>query len=197
MYLIIDFETTCWEGRSGPDLNEIIEIGVVVCNDSYDRLSSWSSLVKPKITTRLSSFCRRLTSINQADLDMSPSLSSALNEFYGWFWYNFKQEPGNCIWYTWGGADLRSALFDCERNNLSFPFGEHRDLQRVYMIERKPQPGEGCSIEDVIKRENLGEVEDLHRAGPDAYAAAKIAKFITSLPSYDPAVSLGSEKVGS
>jgi len=85
MYLIIDLEATCWEAPNTPDINEIIDMGIVVCDSSYEVISSWNNLVKPKIRTKLSPFCRRLTSITQESIDKAALFESVIFDFREWF----------------------------------------------------------------------------------------------------------------
>lgn len=182
MYFIVDLEATCWENSKTPDLNEIIDIGVIVCNSSYEKINSWESLVKPKLNIKLSGFCKKLTSIKQADVDSAEYLEQVIDRFYQWCRDN-KYDSANHIWYTWGSWDLGCLIGDCERNKISFPFGEHRDLKTIYMQRKNFSSREKCSVKDVLIREGLGDHSGLHRAMADASAAAKIAKLVFDLDS--------------
>jgi inhibitor of KinA sporulation pathway (predicted exonuclease) len=182
MNFIVDLEATCWENPRIPDLNEIIDIGIIVCDDRYERIDSWESLVKPKFNTRLSVFCKRLTSIKQSDVDSAEHIEQVFARFCKWCKEN-GYDPTNHVWYTWGSWDLGCLISDCERNKISFPFGEHRDLKTIYMQRRNLSSREKCNVKDVIIRENLGDGLGLHRAITDATAAAKIAKLVFELDS--------------
>jgi len=182
MYFIVDLEATCWENPRTPDLNEIIDIGIIVCNDSYEKIGAWESLVKPKFNTRLSGFCKRLTSIKQIDVDSAEHIEQVFDRFYKWC-KESDYDPTNRVWYTWGSWDLGCLIGDCERNKISFPFGEHRDLKTIYMQRRNLSSREKCNVKDVLIREGLGDGLGLHRAMADASAAAKIAKLVFELDS--------------
>jgi inhibitor of KinA sporulation pathway (predicted exonuclease) len=182
MYFIIDLEATCWENSKSPDLNEIIDIGIIVCNSKYEKINSWESLVKPSKNVLLSSFCKKLTSIKQNQIDSAKSLKNVFDDFYNWCNIN-NYKPTDYVWYTWGSWDLGCLIGDCERNKISFPFGEHRDLKVIYMQKKGLSLGDKCSVKDVLIRENLGDGVGLHRAMADASAAAKIAKFVFDLDS--------------
>jgi 3'-5' exoribonuclease 1 len=68
---VVDLEATCFENPKKPDINEIIEIGIVLCDADYNILYKWSSFVQPKINRHLSNFCKKLTSIKQFEIDQA------------------------------------------------------------------------------------------------------------------------------
>jgi len=184
MHLIVDLEATCCEIPRVPDINEIIDIGVVVCDDEFNILKTWTSLVKPKINTKLSPFCKRLTSIRQHDVDSAPYLSDAINSFNLWFQENFKITAEKTNWFTWGNWDLKCLITDCERNKISFPFSSHKNLKDIYFVKRQCIGTDKLGIKEVMIREgiSLPQKLKLHRGISDATAAALIARFTFLLP---------------
>lgn len=182
MYLLVDLEATCWEVPKTPDLNEIIDIGVVVCDENYEILGTWSSFVKPKFNYRLSPFCKRLTKIRQEEVDAAQGFDVVLPSFVAWFIENHKVSPSEIPWFTWGSWDLKCLNADCARNNLVFPFGEHRNLKDIYTEKRNVQRGDKCSVKEVLVKEGIIHNFRLHRGLNDALAAASIARVIARLP---------------
>jgi hypothetical protein len=178
MYLVVDLEATCWESPKCRDLNEIIDIGIVICDDSFTILSSWSSLVRPTINTKLSPFCIKLTKIQQSQIDSAKPLNDVIKDFVTWFNQNFNQESQQVLWYSWGDWDVKCLNNDCERNNISFPFGEHRNLRNIYAEKRNNGNNNKCSIKQVLIKENITHINKLHRGLSDAQAAAHIARCI-------------------
>jgi len=76
--LVIDVESTCWEGNppEGQE-SEIIEIGVCTLGvASGERVERESILVKPQRST-VSSFCTRLTTLTQAQVETGISFNEA------------------------------------------------------------------------------------------------------------------------
>lgn len=75
----VDLEATCDEAeKSGtprqlvviPDQMETIEIGLVVIDlESLEIVDEFQRFVRPQITPILTAFCKKLTSIQQADVD--------------------------------------------------------------------------------------------------------------------------------
>lgn len=76
---VIDFECTCDEHNKYA--HEIIEFPIVVI-DLVDRveIARFRSFVKPTEHPNLSPFCRRLTGIEQSDVDAAPPLSVVLGK---------------------------------------------------------------------------------------------------------------------
>jgi len=70
-FIIYDLEATCWRGRPPGGYNEIIEIGAVAVNRYGQVLDSFCKFVKPTVNPKLSSFCTKLTSITQSQVDSS------------------------------------------------------------------------------------------------------------------------------
>ena len=60
--LVIDFESTCWEQKTGNPPPEIIEFPVVLlCLQSGQTLSEFHYYCQPIENPRLSPFCKQLT----------------------------------------------------------------------------------------------------------------------------------------
>lgn len=187
MYLIVDLEATCWEVPCVPDLNEIIDIGIIVCDNEFNEIDTWSSFVRPKFNTKLSSFCRKLTSITQNNVDSASYFPEVMASFNEWFIDRFKTKPNEVIWFTWGNWDLKCLIGDCLRNGIDFPFASHRNLKDIYFISKNCDKKEKLGLRDVIVNENIPFPHKLHRGITDALAAAKIAKLIYPF-SLDPVV---------
>lgn len=178
MKLIVDLEATCWEIPKVPDLNEIIDIGIVVTDDSYSILDSWTSFVRPRINTKLSSYCRKLTTIKQSDVDSAPYLAEVITSFHQWYLERFNSTTKEVAWFTWGSWDLKCLTGDCFRNNIVLPFGEHRNLKDIYFVERNCEKTDKLSVKEVLIREGIYFPDKLHRGRSDATATAKIAQAV-------------------
>jgi len=68
--LVVDVESTCWEGQPSPgETSEIIQIGACFLDTETTLVTgSTSILVKPKVS-KVSDFCLKLTGITQEMLD--------------------------------------------------------------------------------------------------------------------------------
>jgi len=84
--VVIDLEATCWTKGVFSRKKETIEIGAVWLRLDRDpsRWPEFQTFVKPLRLPRLSSFCRELTGITQADVDAAPPFPEALRRFVEW-----------------------------------------------------------------------------------------------------------------
>lgn len=179
--LVVDLEATCFENPKQPDLNEIIEIGIVLCDDNYNILYKWSSLVKPKINKTLSGFCKKLTQIRQEEIDVALEFVDVLALFQKEFETKYGVDTKAIIWCSWGDWDLKCLVNNCKRNSIDIPFGSYENLRTIYINKRNEGINSKCGLRDVVAKENIDVLPKQHRALIDAEAAAKIAHFITKL----------------
>lgn len=106
----VDLEATCDDiGESPrplavvPDRMETIEIGLVVIDlESLEVVDEFQRFVRPRINPILSDFCRKLTSIQQADVDSASSYSEVGQELEA-----FIARYPDAAWASWGDYDAR------------------------------------------------------------------------------------------
>lgn len=113
----VDLEATCDEvGESEssrplavvPDQMEMIEIGLVVIDlESLEIVDEFQRFVRPKINPTLTDFCKKLTSIQQADVDSAGSYVE-VGEELGAFIARYR----NAAWASWGDYDARQLARD-------------------------------------------------------------------------------------
>jgi hypothetical protein len=74
--LVVDVESTCWDGQPPPDqISEIVEIGLCVVDvATLARVERRSILVRP-VRSTVSAFCTQLTTLTQADVDAGMPLA--------------------------------------------------------------------------------------------------------------------------
>lgn len=78
--LVVDLECTCSDESTPvaeqitPETMEIIEVGAVIANLRGEVLDRFGRFVRPTERPALTEFCSKLTSIQQADVDISRSL---------------------------------------------------------------------------------------------------------------------------
>jgi inhibitor of KinA sporulation pathway (predicted exonuclease) len=115
--IVIDVEATCWMGVPPEgQRKEIIEIGVVVINVEKESVeTSESILVRPK-KSKVSSFCTKLTTLTQEQVETGISFSKAClrlrNEYFS------RQYP----WASWGDYDRRIFISQCIEDEVKYPF---------------------------------------------------------------------------
>jgi 3'-5' exoribonuclease 1 len=114
--IVVDVEATCWRKGVFSRKKETIEIGAVLL--LLDRTQSewpeFQTFVRPLRLPRLSSFCRGLTGITQADVDAAPSFPEALRLFLQW-----SQPLERVVLATWSHYDLWQLDLDLEAHGLA------------------------------------------------------------------------------
>ena len=173
-YIVLDLEATCCNANTiKRHQMEIIEIGAVaVSRGNFEVLDRFQSLVRPVFRPKLTSFCTRLTSITQEQVDGAPDFPEACEQFRLWLegWPGYAY----CSW-----TDFDKMLFknDCKRHGLAYPLlGEHLDLKRIFRnaLGLRRRPGLKAAIAHV----GLEFEGDQHRALDDALNTARLLPFI-------------------
>ena len=128
MILVIDVESTCWEGSPPPgQSSEIIEIGLCpVDPKTLTRLEKRSILIKP-IQSEISSFCTELTTLTPDMFTDAGSLADAMkilkNEFHS----------KDRLWASWGDYDRRQFERVCADQGVGYPFGpSHLNVKSLF-----------------------------------------------------------------
>jgi inhibitor of KinA sporulation pathway (predicted exonuclease) len=169
-HVVMDLEASCWEAAWVRHRMETIEIAAVRLDEAYDAVDEFDSFVRPVAFPRLSSFCRKLTSISQEQVDAADTFPKAFARFVTWMGAG----PRRLV--TWGAFDIGQFRMDCERHGMVFPehlaadhlnlktaFGKWKGLKRVGMQEALDLLG-------------LPHVGHLHRGIDDARNIARIAR---------------------
>jgi inhibitor of KinA sporulation pathway (predicted exonuclease) len=171
-YVIVDLEATCWENNRNTDRMEIIEIGAVLLPScSALPTAEFSRFVRPVVEPRLSDFCRKLTSISQADVDAADTFWTVLGNFLDWI------GPEPFVLCSWGAYDLNQFRVDCQRHGIPFPetFGRHVNLKkefaRVFKVRR-------CGMVAALQHAGLPLEGRHHRGIDDARNIAKLARLV-------------------
>lgn len=186
MFLVIDFEATCWdqkENRPRSDM-EIIEIGAVLLRDEFmgpkyvhlnDDVPSFSTFVHPTKHPKLSKFCKDLTSITQEDVDSANYFPEALGSFLLDVKSYLGAEPINNIkWGSWGMYDHNQLLSDCKVHKVRYPFGKHWNIKTAYSKSRGVQKGFGLA--KALRQLDLEFEGTHHRGVDDAVMISKIVR---------------------
>ena len=172
LILFIDGEYTCWENShttlwSDPQYPpELLQIGIAVYSIKEKRfLKDFSSLVRPKINTLLSSYCKILLTLSQEEIDNANEfslVSSQISEFVDFY---TKYSLYVCAW----GPDNRRISENALRNNASDPFATlprmdlMKEALKVFGIK-----GNHVLRDDIKKKLDLKSVINRHDAVADA-----------------------------
>jgi inhibitor of KinA sporulation pathway (predicted exonuclease) len=174
--LIVDLEFTCWMGRPPKGMEqEIVEIGVIEVDSKNKIKKKRRILVKPE-KSNISSFCTKLTSITQKDVDENGiSLDDAckilMNEY----------DSKNCFWGSWGSYDKTHFSRECRKKKIKYPFSRnHVDIQKHFSILQ----GNGkrsYGVEKALKKIGLEFQGKPHTAKDDAYNTGVIYLSMTEM----------------
>lgn len=113
----VDLEATCDEVEKSepprsltvvPDQMEMIEIGLVVIDlESLEIVDEFQRFARPQINPILTDFCKKLTSIQQADVDSAGTYAEVGQELGA-----FITRYPNAAWASWGDYDARQLVRD-------------------------------------------------------------------------------------
>ncbi len=174
----MDLEASCWEAAWVRHRMETIEIGAVRLDEAMGVVDEFDSFVRPVVVPRLSSFCTKLTSITQDQVDAADTFPKAFARFLTWM----GPSPRRLV--TWGAFDIGQLRMDYERHDMVFPerlavahlnlktaFGRWKGVKRV-------------SMQDGLDLLGLRQIGHPHRGIDDARNIARIAQAtVPHLPS--------------
>lgn len=128
-YLVIDLEATCDDAGAVPKREmEIIEIGaVLVDRTTLQPRGEFQTFVRPVRHPRLTPFCRKLTSITQAQVDAAPRFPEALAQLRE---FMAGEQPLFC---SWGAYDRNQFQLDAGYHRVELPFGpDHLNIKQAF-----------------------------------------------------------------
>jgi len=171
MFLVIDFEATCWEDNAIIRQHEIIEIGAVLISSDYKVISSFGFFVKPKLNPQISYFCENLTTITQKDIDGANTFDIAWIKFQKSIEMLTDENFEDIVFCSWGYYDKKQLAKDCKLHNMRFPFKYHFSIKHEFAARRNIRP---CGVMGAIRTLDLEFEGTLHRGIDDARNIAKI-----------------------
>ena len=168
-FIIYDLEATCWEGTPRQKTQEIIEIGAVLLSPYGEVKGTFNRFVRPILNPNLSFFCKKLTSIEQHNVDRASRYPVVLEAFQDWCEVFYE----DCIFASWGNFDKKMLLQDCELHDMETDWLEtHINLKRQYQeIKKLRQP---WGLKKSVEREGFEFTGIPHRAISDAENLAKL-----------------------
>lgn len=132
-HIVIDLEFTpipksCASQRDVVK-HEIIQIGAVMLDANYRKISTFSTYVKPKFAYSVKPSVTKLTGITDLDLMNAPSLEEAVEKLTGWIGTDSRIRI-----YSWSNTDLHQLKNECILKDIDFPncMSRWMDFQKVY-----------------------------------------------------------------
>jgi inhibitor of KinA sporulation pathway (predicted exonuclease) len=129
--LVIDIESTCWQGQWPPpgQMSEIIEVGICVVDvRRLERLEKRSILVRP-VRSEISPFCTQLTTLTPEDFQTAGTLADAVGIL--------KKEYRSLerLFASWGDYDRKQFQKVCKELTVPYPFGPtHLNIKTLFSL---------------------------------------------------------------
>lgn len=122
-YLIFDLEMTGTES----DYHDIIQIGAILTDDKWNKISEFESLVYPDNPENFSKFSEEIHGISLSDLEDAPSAYDVFDDFEQWIKRNLKRKQNENIYdvILCGQSvinDINFLKFKYSELNLPWPF---------------------------------------------------------------------------
>lgn len=135
---------------------ELIEIGAVLLNDTYEIIDRFKTYVSPEYG-EVDQYIQKLTGITKADTFGAPSTQEALESFVNWL-------PEDATLVSWSNNDEKQIRKEVELKNLEIPeLGKYldnwEDCQKTFSEKmnslKKYRLSEALIIADIDYDENI------------------------------------------
>lgn len=178
-HIVIDFEFTPIPKKFVEQReivkNEIIQIGAVLLDSNYRKISTFSTYVKPEFATHIKPSVSKLTGITDTDLENAPSLKEAIEKMTVWIGSDKRTRV-----YSWSDTDLYQLEDECILKGIGFPENMRRwmDFQAVW--SRLLCTRQKLSLKNAVTSANGQFVGTMaHTALYDAMATAELVIMAT------------------
>ena len=131
--IVVDIESTCWEGGYPPrgETNDIIEVGICRVELSTGRRLEKRSILVYAERSKVSKFCTDLTTLTQEQVDGGIAFKDACKIL--------EQEylSAERLWSSFGDYDRRQFEKQCRDQGVRYPFGpSHLNAKTLFAISR-------------------------------------------------------------
>ena len=160
-FLVIDLEATCDEEKRIRDRHmEIIEIGsVLVDAETLLPVAEHQTFVKPVRHPVLTDFCKKLTTITQADVENAPGFPEAIASLARFI------DGRDVLFCSWGDYDRRQFEQDAKFHKVTLPFGgKHLNVKKQFSTQLGEERRYGMA--GALRRVGL-ELQGTHHRGID------------------------------
>lgn len=153
---------------------EIIQIGAVKLDASFQTISNFNRYVKPTIYEEISSFVTELTGITAQKLSTEELFPEVFNSFIEFI------NDSESIYCVWGMADLKELYRNAEYHNLDIKKLPKRfiNLQPYASLHFGYPSSKLLQLKNTVTSLNIPTPYEFHSAYHDAYYTAEILKKI-------------------
>ncbi|NQD91470.1 exonuclease [Pseudomonas sp. CrR25] len=174
-WLVIDLEATTEEGGWPLEDMEIIEIGASLVGADGHEVDHFQRFVRPLRRPYLTSFCRELTHISQANVENAAPLTSVWPQFERWLLAHLPRLVG---WASWGEYDRRQLEQDWHQHQLVSCLSQvpHLNLKRRFAEAR--QLSHPVGLNSALQLAGFQFSGQQHRALVDARNTARLLPLV-------------------
>ena len=182
MLTVLDFEFNqafdFGDGNKEPNPDcrfEIIQIGAVKLNNSFNITDEFSVNIKPRLYPRIHPYVEKITGLTNSDFNNSPYFEEAYSSFR-------KFIGDDNILGTWGYSDIKALFRNITFNHIVKPpvIINYVDIQKMATQQLKYSRGGSIGLKNAVEAFNItiDESKHFHNAIADAYYTAEVLKRI-------------------
>lgn len=177
-YIVLDLEfNQSFPFKSGKKVEpnpecpfEIIQIGAVKLNESFEQVDTFDAMIRPQIYPRLHPFVEKITGIRAEMLTDKPDFKNAYEGFLAFI----GNEPA--ILCTWGGDDIKSLyrnilFYDLDAEAMTNQYLNVQPFAAEYLNH---EAGKAIGLKNAVEALGIPEGESFHDALNDAVYTSKI-----------------------
>lgn len=161
---------------------EIIQIGALKINEDFEKISTFSTLIKPNVHIKIHPYVHKMTGITEDQLQSKeafPTIYEKLVKFIG--------NPEDSVLCVWGTVDIKELLRNIKFYNLPTDVipKKYIDVQQHASKYFGAKNSSRIGLKNAIELLNFKIEGDFHDAFNDAYYTCEVFKSIYS-PSMKP-----------
>lgn len=153
---------------------EIIQIGAVKLNASFQQIEVFNAMIQPQIYPRLHPFVEKITGITEEKLKGQQKFKEAFKKFVSFV------GDGDAVLCTWGADDIKS-LF---RNILYYKLdtdsitNKYLNVQHFASAYLNYEAGKAIGLKNAVTELNINVDSPFHDALNDAIYTAKVFEIV-------------------
>ena len=171
LWLVIDLEATTEEGGWPVEEMEVIEIGASLVDATGREVDHFQRFVRPQRRPLLTSFCRELTHISQADVDGAAPLAEVWPQFERWL---AQHSPRLAGWASWGDYDRRQLELEWRQQHIDSHLSQVPHLNLKQRFAQARQLKRPVGLNTALQLAGLHFQGQQHRALEDARNTARL-----------------------
>ena len=172
-YVIFDLEwNNAYDYKLRKGMNEIIEIGAVKLDEKLNIVDTFKQLIKPKLSSKLSSRFKNLTHISMDEINKSViAFENAISDFARW------SGKDNSIFMSWSNSDLYVLIDNFKKfigtSSIDF-IKKYVDLQKYCQSFIEGSSSNQISLSRCAEIFEISvDTDNLHRALEDCFLSAE------------------------